>query len=210
MCRGGGAFDLRGWGVYMLLRTWRPPSKPARMLSKPASLEVQSMRSKSSAPESIETMIDAYWQAIAVWKKAARRKAELAKKLPAEIMRSSRVVVGRNVTFSSAPRPIYAHSEYKIRNSIENHKAANMAMYGRDAPARRDTASAAPQGGLTHTDASKPCPGNSGRGAFRCRATFGRREVSRPHGIRSDSVTYSVTLGHKTESSQKPRFRLVI
>jgi len=72
----------------------------------------------------VEIAINAYWDAIAEWQKAHRKKDALAKKLSGEIMRQPRVVTSRIVNDPRNPVPCYATSQWEIDNAIERERAA--------------------------------------------------------------------------------------
>jgi hypothetical protein len=78
--------------------------------------------------EAIEA-IENYWTAIRRWQKARDRKKRLQKKVPAELLREPRVVVGQllhsnyDVPGDYLKTPIYAYSNFDIEQSVETDMA---------------------------------------------------------------------------------------
>jgi hypothetical protein len=74
-------------------------------------------------------VIEDYWNALKAWRAADRRIKRLRKKLPEELMRQPRVQVswilrGRDNAGADIKEPVYAHSEWEIRERArENCKS---------------------------------------------------------------------------------------
>lgn len=84
-----------------------------------------------STPEAIA----GYWKALEAWRIAARKRAALSAKLPADLKRSPRVMYGYGVG-PEGRTPMFAESEREIRKVIDQLKGISL-LGAIDAPSRK-------------------------------------------------------------------------
>jgi hypothetical protein len=78
--------------------------------------------------------IEAYWAALEAWRAADRRVKRLRKKLPEELIRQPRVQIswllrGRDNTGADIREPIYAHSEWEIKDRARSDCKTMLAIH---------------------------------------------------------------------------------